>query len=262
MRDERKTRFSLWARRTWTGLCNLMFPPRCVGCRKYFYTGFPEYTTDAFCEACARRFRMKEQAGCPKCGLTVSMCRCRRLPLMKADAIVSVIPYDPEGKSIAERVILFMKDRKNRRLSDFLAEEMRVALYKRLEYDDIDPSGITLTYIPRDRLRFAVSGTDQAHELARALARRTGAPLVSLFDRKPGRGEQKTKTVRERMENVKGMFSLSQKAREAARSVSDLVIIDDVLTTGSTLGAAVDACKPFVSGKIVVLTLGQTPSAR
>lgn len=86
--------------------------------------------------------------------------------------------------------------------------------------------------VPLHPLRLRERGYNQALELARPLARRFGIPLAhGLVRRTRATATQSLLDAGERRRNVRGAFALAQPL--GARHV---VIVDDVVATGSTVG--------------------------
>jgi ComF family protein len=93
-----------------------------------------------------------------------------------------------------------------------------------------------LVPMPLSRARQRERGFNQAIEIARVVARRTGVPLARLLARTAHAPPQASLPWRERARNVRGAFACA--ARLDGRHVA---ILDDVMTTGATLDAAAAA---------------------
>lgn len=97
------------------------------------------------------------------------------------------------------------------------------------------PGDADLVPIPLARRRLRQRGYNQAAELARALARRTGH---RVSEDRIGRWRETTTQTRlaaaERRANLAGAFAATERARPA-------VLVDDVFTTGATLLSAASA---------------------
>jgi ComF family protein len=74
-------------------------------------------------------------------------------------------------------------------------------------------------------------GFNQAREIARPIARQLGVPLIGGVRRVRATRPQSGLSAGERQRNVKGAFAARQRCR--ARHV---LIVDDVITTGATVG--------------------------
>jgi len=103
-----------------------------------------------------------------------------------------------------------------------------------------------LVPVPTAPLRSFARGFDPAHELAAALAIRTGLPLVPCLRRR-GVGRQRGRRRAARL----GRPPTIQAKGAAPRSV---LLVDDVLTTGATLSACARALRAAGTLRVVAIT--------
>ena len=90
--------------------------------------------------------------------------------------------------------------------------------------------------IPLHWTKYAWRGFNQAEEMARVLAQKSGKPLVKLIERQKKTVLQAGLSKTQRVENLDAGFCLSGDAyRYQGLSI---LFVDDVMTTGSTLFAA------------------------
>ena len=105
-------------------------------------------------------------------------------------------------------------------------------------------------------------GFNQSELLARELSRRTGVPVRRVLRRRRATAAQAGLTHAQRRDNVRNAFEVPHPA--AVRGLS-LLLIDDVLTTGSTVNACARALKRAGAVRVSVLTLsraGRQPDPR
>ena len=91
--------------------------------------------------------------------------------------------------------------------------------------------------IPTTRRRARTRGYNQARLLAEAVADRVDMPLVDALERRQGGPTQVGLHPAERRANVRRAFAVRSDAR-AIISGARVLLVDDVLTTGSTAEAA------------------------
>lgn len=106
--------------------------------------------------------------------------------------------------------------------------------------------GMVIVPVPTHWTRLYRRRYNQAAELARALSRSTGLTVLpSAMVRTRGGETQEGKSLDARFANVQGAIRPHPK-RGAGMSGKEILIVDDVMTSGATLAAATEAA--FVAG--------------
>lgn len=91
--------------------------------------------------------------------------------------------------------------------------------------------------VPISRRKMRIRGFNQSERLAEALSMRTGIPLNNAMEKVRDTTEQKTLSRKERQRNLQGTFKI-KKGKKVGKSV---IVVDDIFTTGSTVGAMAHA---------------------
>ncbi len=113
------------------------------------------------------------------------------------------------------------------------------------------PAADVITYIPPDGDRSLRRGHHPAEGLARELGRRWGIESRALVSRRRAVARQTGLPRAERRANVRGAFGCSGRVR------GTVVLVDDVYTTGATVGAAATALRTAGAREIHVITLAR-----
>lgn len=121
---------------------------------------------------------------------------------------------------------------------------------------DRDPFDSLLVPVPLHRTREKSRGYNQAALLAREVAGRLGLDLdPGILKRIRNTKSQSTLDRERRSGNVRGAFGLDRGACAAGRNI---ILVDDLVTTGETAGACVAALGGASPRSIAVLAAGRT----
>jgi ComF family protein len=214
-------------------IVDVLFPERCAACGK---------GERIVCPACLAGLRFLRGPLCARCGAPTAWpvdrcaeCSGRRLSFARARAAVAY-----EGA--ARELVAAWKERGRRRLARvFVGLLLDVVPRPRVD---------VVTFVPGDRDRVLRRGVNTAETLARLLALEWDLPVANLLIRTrrvpPQRGLPRGK----RRVNVRGAF----RATEAPRS---LALVDDVYTTGATVGAAATELRRAGAQTVEVVTLAR-----
>jgi ComF family protein len=218
-------------------LLDLVWPPRCAACGA-------GVAAEPFCALCAEALE-PVPPGCGRCGQPGpdALCgACRAAP----PAFDAVRAGGLFGGPLADAIhALKYRDR------PALARPLGAWLAGRVPL----PAGAVVVSVPLARGRRLERGYDQAALLADALARAAGARgrrLRAALRRVRDAPPQVGKTREERARNVAGAFEAG-----AAVAGKDVILVDDVVTTGATADAAASALRRAGARSIVVVALAR-----
>lgn len=120
-----------------------------------------------------------------------------------------------------------------------------------------DPSQVdVVTHVPLHWRRRAVRGFDQAEAIARPLASALDLPFESLLRRRRATAPQSRRPRRRQRSELRSAFVAPRPGRCAGRAI---LLVDDVLTTGSTLDDAARALRAAGARAVVAWVAARTP---
>ena len=218
---------------------DLISPPLCLVCEKP--------THEIVCDNCRKEidktFEIRENF-CLKCGGVFDGRACPRCRDTKFafEFNRSVYIYQGQVKTIIED----FKYRGIKRVADYIAEKMSDLIDR--EYPQID----FLIPIPIHPTRERERGFSQTRLMVEKLSGTTGIPCdcISLKRVKHTR-VQANLSKDERKENLKGAFELKNVEKFKGRSV---LLVDDVMTTGTTMNEAAKLFRKFRSIRVYTIT--------
>lgn len=109
-----------------------------------------------------------------------------------------------------------------------------------------------ITWVPTTRSRARGRGVDHAELLARRLGRRLGAPVRSCLIKT----SVEPQTGRTRMQRMVGPTFVTRSLRPGVR----VMVVDDVVTTGTSLGCARSALIAAGAVSVVCVVVAATPA--
>jgi len=201
------------------------FPKQCVGCGK---------VGSFLCLSCKEKLPRLPPPLCPKCGrpqasgIVCPSCRQRRIEI---DGIRSPYRFD----EVIRKAIHQLKYQNLKAISSCLAELLA-------DYLGSSPlPGEVLVPVPLHQRRLKERGYNQSSLLSRELGKLTNLPVVEdcLIRIKEAQPQVKAASMEERRENVVGAFI----CRDEKVSGKQVILIDDVCTSGATLESCAVALK-------------------
>jgi ComF family protein len=235
-----------WSAECLGALADLAFPLDCVICGQ-------DGTRTPFCDDCRAELREARGEACPRCALGLgpwarsdggcSVCRERTLGF---DAAVALGPYQGPIREVCLR----LKHQRDAWLAPWVADVLAEARGEQLRAEG--PDGVVA--VPLHWSRRLRRGYNQAEALAAGLARRLGAQLRPALRRivatEPLAGLGRT----ERDRLMKQAFRARNRVRLQGQTI---ILVDDILTTGATCGAAARALKKVGAQRVIVAVIGR-----
>ena len=201
-------------------ILSTLFPDRCGGCARL---------GDLLCQRC-------------RVALAPYPRDSSHLPASLNDVRIAFVFASP-----LREVVHQFKYRRVRRLARPLGQLMAAHLAARpLAIDAVLP-------VPLHHGRLAERGFNQAEALAQEVARALDRPLVCGLERVRATEQQAHLDARQRADNVRGAFGW-----RAAPPPRRLLIVDDVLTTGATIGACAEALRSAGAEAVYGLALARS----
>lgn len=234
-------------------IASLVFVPRCASC----YKVLPSKRIP-LCEKCKSAYLLESKKLCKKCGRVHKMCVCRIKIGGTNVPFVHVTGYDVNRSSVSKNMILHIKDTRLDSAFDFLADEMLTALKER--YIRLFERGnIVITYVPRSAKARRKAGHDQSEQLAMRISERSGAPFVPLFSNSSVKAQKKLDKDT-RFENAMRGYSLIHPELKLTDRI--IVIIDDIVTTGASIGACATLARRNGAKAVIGLVCAKTVSEK
>ena len=229
-------------------ILDIIFPRRCLSCN--ILISEPGFSY--ICSICLPTISFKNEFACAFCkspvigGKTCPFCR----PTHFLDRLLVVTSYDDP---LVEKILKTMKYRFIRSLADDIANLTNKYLGKNKL---LDKMRLIVVPVPLHRLRLNWRGFNQSEIIAKSVADHFGfemqtetlcrirhsIPQAEIHDRKS------------RIENIKNSFAC--KNPESIKE-KNILLVDDVSTTGSTLDACAEILKSAGAKEVIGLVFAR-----
>jgi len=228
-------------------LIDLLFPKFCLSCG---------YIGDYLCNFCFKKLEPIKQDTCPYCkkpslfGLTHPNCS----KTLDVDGLLTIYHYNPILKKVIKNVKyrLAVQVWKDFCLSIIPEAIEKLGFYKKI-YSDL-----VIQPIPLSTIKYNERGFNQAKIISIFFQKFLPFPIVDLLIRKKERSSQaQTKNKIGRYLNVRDAFAIQSERRGLIYQTPNIILIDDVVTSGSTVKEAARILKLAGAKKVYVLALAK-----
>ena len=198
------------------------FPHQCPYCRKIIRAGLTE------CEECLRNFPKE-----PK-------------KMMTPVGILCIAPFAYEA-AVRNSIIDFKFHG-----SSFNARSYAKAICQVTEHESIIDKFDLITFVPLSKIRKNERGFNQSALVAEYVGEQLGKPVKPLLEKIRQNKNQHDLSFSERVQNVKGIYKPVNK--DLIRD-KDILLMDDIVTTGNTLAECCKVLKESGAGNIICMTI-------
>jgi len=220
----------------WARVLDAAFPRACAGCGDGPWP---------FCSSCAAGLHPLDPPWCERCGAPTSRAvpACDQCPPHAVTSARAAFAYEGAAKRAVHR----LKFGRWRDVAGALAASVATLPTPAVE---------AVTWVPLARARKAERGFDQGRALAVALGRQIDVPAARLLARPVATRPQATRSGVERRRAMEGAFTATR------RPPQRVLLVDDVLTTGATVGAAADALQRAGASEVHVRAVARSVPRR
>ena len=244
-----------WLANLGRGVLDLLYPPMCPGCDAVALEADATGRREPVCPACELRLEPLAGPFCKVCGQAFESggarpFRCANCGGRKFDFEFAIAPFLARG---------LLRDMVHRFKFGRVSQMRRPlgVLFARV-FDDPRLAGTDwiLVPVPIHPRRQRHRTFNQSAELAAILAEETGFPVVQALKRVKFTPPQSRLNREQRLENLAAAIVPVPKPM-AALAGRDVLLVDDIFTTGSTGQACASVLRANGARKVVVITLGR-----
>ena len=215
---------------------------------------------DPHCLACGAALEIDEKVVCNQCKNTTiadlfsspmlkykdNIVEQRLMGLTLFETAAALMPF--EQNTLSQRLIHDLKYNNYQAIGSLLGEAIASQIKQNKKYTQID----YIVPLPLHPKRIAQRGYNQSEVIASEISQQLNIPLQTTNLYRTRNNESQTqKSLKQRIENVKDLFALHDTTLFANKTI---LLIDDVLTTGSTIISCCKALNTTPNIKIHIYT--------
>ena len=220
----------------------------CILCNK----PIKKINTYSLCKDCFKELNFI-QDGCIKCGKPIiyhslekiDICGCSYCfnKSFYFDKAISCIEYS----NISKSMILGFKYKNKTYMAKYIANIMKEKLdLENIKFDYI-------TFVPLHKKRMRKRGFNQSEKIAKELSKIIDIPILDCIHRKSNTNKLYNLNRKERKIELRNAFLVKEDIKYAKDK--DILLIDDIFTTGSTVNEISKILKLNNVNKILIMTL-------
>lgn len=217
----------------------------CISCRTEILDG----STYQMCKNCLNALEKLEGTLCKRCGEPTNMISgyCGEcLSSLKFDNNFSFCYYN----KVSAKIVKKLKYGHKKYIAKYIVKLICDSGY---DFSNID----AITFVPVDSDRIIARGYNQAEEIARELSKFTNIPLVDVLVKNKTEKHQTELSKAERLKSLSKSFSINSDCNYDIKG-KNILIVDDVYTTGTTLSSCAAAIKTKKPKRVFTITFAKT----
>lgn len=242
-----------WPGRLSKAIVGLFVPATCPSCGG----GLPRGLVGQVCASCSQRMERVVEPWCALCGVPTGdasglkgsgcarSCGPRSFDAARAYGLQTGLLRD---------LVTRLKYGQEQALAEPLGMLMLAAVQEHLVIQDYE----AVVPVPLHPSRQRERGFNQAFLLARPIAREGRIPIIRALQRSVATVPQVGQKGDARSSNVRGAFTLSPRTKQKVGK-RNVLLVDDVMTTGSTANEAARTLKRAGAARVDVITLARAP---
>lgn len=214
--------------------------PKCTCCKKRLVID-----EVALCRECKAKYDDTIRRNCSICAKPLYECTCTNeyLDSHYVHKVIKVFRYIIKDDLPTNSLIYSLKRDNRRDVLDFLSDELSGAIITSVK----SPESYVITSIPRTGGSVVKYGIDHAELLAKSVAKKIGAKYVKSLTSKSKLQQKKAGSKEGRIKNTD--FRIRKTASEI--NGKNVIIIDDIITTGASMGHAATLLKGVGAKRII-----------
>ena len=231
-------------------LLNIIFPPLCLGCRKHISSSL------VLCNTCTQSITVQSSFSCPRCN--------SRLPTIQntchPNEQFTLAATTSYSNGIIRALIHALKYSGTKDALTPLSNIIQQYTSSTIESWKLVLENCVIIPVPLHRRRERVRGFNQAHLIAEVLTqylRDIGNLQIehsNLIKIKNTKSQTELGNYEKRVQNVHDSFILKYPERVIGKNV---ILVDDVYTSGATIREAVSVLKQAGSKKIIAFVVAR-----
>lgn len=224
-----------------------MIKPACPAILGKLWAALTDLLYPRKCPFCGRVLEREDPDLCPRCQGTLPWTKADDLRVLEnCDGCLAPLWYREGARDAVHRY----KFRGGQNHAGLLGSLMARCVQERWE-EPLD----TVTWVPLSQKHLRQRGYDQARLLAEQAASRLGLPAVCLLEKHRNTKAQSTlERVEDRRANIAGAYRLRAEATALCMG-KRILLVDDVITSGSTMAQCAGLLKKGGASSVTALGL-------
>lgn len=204
------------------------------------------FNDEYFCEDCLKTLPKNDKAICLHCGrkvhITQNYCLSCKERMTSVSLARSAFNYDIP----ISHLIQALKYSGKKYLAEVFAKSLNEV------YEGGDLTADFMTFVPMTKASQEKRGFNQSQLIAEKLSMLNGLKVENILEKKKDTDRQATLDKFQRMLNLKNAFKVTDKKLVKNKTI---LVIDDVLTTGSTAESIAETLKKAGAFRVKLLTV-------